>query len=323
MEDKNQTSTSTGASTGDTNQTPVVTNEVVAETPVITTSTSESVAVVTPVEETAPVIVAEVVPVTSAETVVVPETVVTPSVPVETSSRSAALKQYAIAFVVLLVMAGGVTYVLVQQGRIKIPSMFAKVVEMVHPAPAAAVVNGVKISMADYTKNKSQIEQSATQSGADLTSDTVKTQIKTQALDVLVNTEVLRQAATKDGVTVTDEQVKARYDEIVKSLQGEDKLNAKMTELGITKDGLMKDISSEILIQTYLAKAVDTSSIKISDEDIKAAYDQANANPDSKLPPLDKVKSAIEAQLKQGKEQELINAYIQKLRDAAKIETNV
>jgi hypothetical protein len=320
MEDKNQTSTATGASTGDTNQSTTATSNTVSEVVTTTTAVTESPTTATPTET--------VVAQTSTETPVsVPEMVSTPDVesaPVVASSpRSSALKQYAIAFGIVLVMAGGVTYVLIQQGRIQTPAVFAKVVDMVHPAPAAAVVNGVKISMADYIKNKTQVEQSATQSGVDIASDTVKAQIKTQALDVLINTEVLRQAAVKDGITVTDDQIKTRYDDIVKSLQGEDKLNAKMIELGITKEGLMKDISSEILIQTYLAKAVNTNDIKISDDDIKAAYDQANTNPDSKLPPLDKVKSAIEAQLKQAKQQQLINDFIQKLRDAAKIETNV
>jgi FKBP-type peptidyl-prolyl cis-trans isomerase (trigger factor) len=321
MEDKNQTNTATGVSAGTANNVPPHNPESVSEEAVVTADSS-----VTTTSEAATVVTTTGTPDADmpSAAAVSTDTESSTSVPGDAShSRAAVIKQYAIAFAVVLVMAAGVTYVLVQQGRVQVPALFAKAIELVRPVPAAAVVNGVTISMADYTKNKSQIEQSATQGGADLTNETVVAQIKTQALDVLINTEILRQAATKEGVTVTDEQIRARYDEIVTSLQGEDKLTAKMAELGITKEGLMKDISSEILIQAYLVKAVDTSSITISQDDIKAAYDQANANPDAELPPLDQVSSAIEAQLKQTKEQELINAHIQQLRDAAKVETNV
>ena len=299
MEDKNQTSASTGTGMGGT--TPVPATSDVSEA---VTSTNES-SFVTSADTASTSIASE------------------PVISVQPSNRSAVLKQYAIALLVVVVMAGGVTYVLIKQGRMNMPAVFAKVVELVHPAPPAAVVNGVKISMADYIKNKTQIEQSATQGGADLTKASVQAQIKTQALDVLINTEVLRQAAVKDGIKVTDDKVKARYDEIVKTLGDESKLAAKMTELGMTKDSLMKDISSEILIQDYLAKAVDTSSATVTPEEIKTAYDQANTNPAQKLPPLDKVSPQIEAQLKQTKQQDLITAYIQKLRAEAKIETNV
>jgi len=336
MEDKNQTGAATGASTGDVSESTVASTtstEVASSvaTPAVSVSTPDSSVVTSTADvataEPAPVTTSEPAPVSSEAPVSMPEATssVTPDITTDTTSstRAVVIKQYAIAFAVILIMASGVTYTLIQQGRIKTPAFVAKIVELVHPAPAAAVVNGVKIPMADYLKNKSQIEHSATQSGADLSNASIQSQIKSQALDVLVNTEILRQAAIKDGVKVTDDQVKARYDEIVKTLQGEDKLAAKMTELGMTKESLLKDIASEILIQSYLAKSVDTSSVKISDEDIKAAYDQANSNPDAKLPPLDKVKSAIEAQLKQTKEQELTNTFIQKLHDAAKIETNV
>jgi hypothetical protein len=335
MEENNQTNTNGAVPAGST--TPDA--EPVTSTPAVAVSEASTVevpvAVVEPVV-TAPSATPDVavtpvpVPVSVVEEVVVATPVaesvmVSEAAPTDTNAtalRSMMIKQYAIAIGVVVIMVGGVVYALVQQGRLELP-IIDKVTAMVIPTPAAAVVNGVKISMADYEKNKSQIEQSAVQSGADLKDATTIEQIKTQALDVLINTEILRQEATKAGVTVTQEQIDARYAEIVKSLQGEDKLAARMQELNITKESLMSDISSEILIQTYLAKAVDTSSVKITAEDIKATYDKANTNPDSKLPPLDQVSEAIEAQLKQTKEQELINAFIQTVRDAATIDIKV
>ena len=327
MEDKNQTNTTPSTSEG--NATPAVT----PATPVTVTDTPTAAPVVETVVPATPEVVAP-----APETVTVPEVVATPvadvavSTPAETvvaadsdtknALRKAMLQQYAIAFGIILVMGVGVAYVLEQQGRIE-THLFDKVTALVNPVPTAVVVNGVKIPLADYEKNKSQLEQAAEQSGTDVKSAEAQEQIKTQALDVLINTELLRQEAAKAGVTVTDEQVQARYDEIVAGLQGEDKLQARMAELGITKEGLLKDIAAEILIQAHLSKAIDTSSIKIDPKDIQAAYDQANTNPDSPLPPLDQVSSAIEAQLTQAQEQELIAKYLEKVRESATIEKKI
>jgi peptidyl-prolyl cis-trans isomerase SurA len=218
-------------------------------------------------------------------------------------------------------MGVGLLYVLEAQGRVN-TGVFATINELVNPAPAAAVVNGVKIPLATYEKNRAQIEQNAAGQGLTVTDDDVEAEISKQAIDVLVNTELLKQAAAKNGVVVTEEQIDARYDEIVASLGGEAALNAKMLELGISPESLQTDIRGEILIQAYLTQAVDLSVVKIDEAAIKTVYDQANT-PEANLPPLDEVRADIEAQLKSTQEQELVNAHIETLRTDAKIETNV
>lgn len=237
------------------------------------------------------------------------------------TKKSRALKQYAIAGVIVLLMGIGVLYVMEEQGRVK-TGVFATVNELIKPMPAAAVVNGVKIPLSTYEKNRAQIEKNATTQGLTVTDEAVKTEITKQAIDVLVNTELLKQAAAKADIKVTQEQIDTRYGEIVTSLGGEEALKAKMIELGITDESLQSDIKGEILIQGYLSKAVDLSKITVSEEDIKKVYDQANT-PGAKLPPLAEVKADIEAQLKSTKEQELVNTQIETLRKDAKIETKV
>lgn len=237
------------------------------------------------------------------------------------TKKSRALKQYAIAGVIVLLMGIGVLYVMEEQGRVK-TGVFATVNELIKPMPAAAVVNGVKIPLSTYEKNRAQIEKNATTQGLTVTDEAVKTGITKQAIDVLVNTELLKQAAAKADIKVTQEQIDTRYGEIVTSLGGEEALKAKMIELGITDESLQSDIKGEILIQGYLSKAVDLSKITVSEEDIKKVYDQANT-PGAKLPPLAEVKADIEAQLKSTKEQELVNTHIETLRKDAKIETKV
>lgn len=231
------------------------------------------------------------------------------------------LAQYGIATLVILIMGTGLVYALEQQGRIN-TGIFDKISSIVNPTPAAAIVNGEKITKADYEKNLLQLQNAATAQGADAADEAVQSEIKKQAIDVLVNTELLRQEARKDGSDVTPDQVEARYQEIVTSLGGVEALKAKMTELGITEESLRKDIEGEILIQGHLAKAVDTSSVAVSEAEVKAAYEQitATAGPAATIPPLAEIKTQLEAQIKTNKEQELVNAYITKIRETATIE---
>jgi peptidyl-prolyl cis-trans isomerase SurA len=237
------------------------------------------------------------------------------------NARKQMFIQYGIATLVILIIGGGLVYALEQQGRIH-TGIFDKITAVVNPAPAAAIVNGTKITKADYDKNLAQLQTAAEAQGADVKDASIQAEIKKQAIDVLVNTELLRQAAYAEGAMVTDDQVNARYEEIKSSIGGEEQLAAKMTELGITEPALRKDIEGEILIQGHLSKAVDTSKITVTEKELTDAYAQisSTATAGVTIPPLDEIKTQLEAQLKTNKEQELVNAYITKLREGASIE---
>lgn len=290
-------------------------------TPVDTTMpepSSNRESVVTNSNEVSTTSVAEVEASSTTPLVEVEPSTVEPSA---VASKKQFLMQYGIATLVVLVMGSGLAYALEQQGRIN-TGVFDAIGSVIKPAPLAAKVNGTGITLADYEKNLSQLNTAATQQGADIKNESIAQEIKTQAIDVLVNTELLRQEARKEGANVTKEDIEKRYQEIVTSIGGEEQLATKMTELGITKESLRKDIEGEILIQGHLASAVDTSEIKITDEDLKAAYAQISgtAGAGVTVPPLEEIKTQLEAQLKTNKEQELVNAYITTLREAAEIE---
>ncbi len=313
MQENNQTNDTPNTST-DVDVVPTSTTDTTTpavDTPVVTTNNS------TPSEQTT---VSET---TSTEVVTTTETPVTVSSGTATSSgvKKQMLIQYGIATLVILIIGAGLTYALEQQGRIN-TGVFDKITAIVNPAPAAAVVNGTKISKADYDKNLTQLQTAAEAQGADVTDAGIQTEIKKQAIDVLVNTELLRQAAYAEGAMVTDEQIDARYEEIKKSIGGTEQLAAKMTELGITEPALRKDIEGEILIQGHLSKAVDTSKITVTEKELTDAYAQISSTAATgvTIPPLEEIKTQLEAQLKTNKEQELVNAYITKLREGASIE---
>ncbi len=235
--------------------------------------------------------------------------------------RNRVIKQYVIATGIILVMGAGLLYALEEQGRVS-TGVFDSISALVQPTPAAAVVNGVKIPLTQYEKNREQLIQTATFQGLDPENDTIKTQINSQALDVLVNTELLRQAAVEAGITVSDADVDARYAEIVTTLGGEEQLTAKMTELNITPESLRTDIAGEILIKKHLDTAVDFGSVTLDPAEVQAVYDQANT-PGADIPPFAEVKDQIEAQIRTTKEQEVVGKYIETLKADATIETKI
>jgi peptidyl-prolyl cis-trans isomerase SurA len=216
-------------------------------------------------------------------------------------------------------MGGALWYMLEEQGRVK-TGFFDDIKSLVIAEPAAAKVNGTKIDLALYEKNYAQLVQGAAAQGLDANDPAVAAEMKKQSIDILVNSELLRQAATEAGVVVTDEQINGRYTELVQSQGDETKLVARMTELGITKESLLSDIKNEILIQTHLTAAVDTSKIVVTDEEVLALYNSVASNKDVQVPPLADVRPQIEQEIKFGKEQELISGYIETLKAKATIE---
>lgn len=228
-------------------------------------------------------------------------------------------KQYAIALVVVVLMGGGLWYVMEAQGRIQ-TGVFANIKAVFVPEPAAATVNGERLTVAQVERNKVQLKAAAQAQGADPSAPEIVAEIDKQALDLLINTEVLRQAAVAAGGSVAEADTEARYQEIVSQLGGEEALGAKMVELGLTTEGLRKDIAGEILIQEYLKTAIDSSALTVTEAEVLEFYNQVKAsNPD--VPVLDdEIKATIEKQLATQKEQELISDHLDSLRAQANIE---
>lgn len=299
--------------TNEQNKTPLTTPEGGEVTPTPTADTPS-----TPAPEVVTVTEAEV----RADVPEIPVTETTVADPA-IAARRAIIWQYAIATGIVLVMGAGLWYALEQQGRVD-TDVFGTIESYVMPEPAAVVVNGEKVTMALYEKNRTQLTAAATQQGLDPATPEVAEQITLQSMDLLVNTELLRQAAVAGGVEVTDEDIAARYDELVTSVGGEEALASRLAELGLTAEGLRSDIAGELLIQKHLEVAVDRSTIVVTDSDIETFYNGIAANDAAgELPPLDEVREQVREQLTFSKEQELITAYIETLRENATIEQKI
>lgn len=301
-----------------------------SDTAVTTSGTTDAPAVVatsTSTEQSAPV-VAEVLPAAVTETTTVAaETATTianstAAAVVKKSWCTPVVKQYGIAFLIVMLMGLALWYMLEEQGRVH-TGVFKNIKSLVMPEPIAVLVNGEKVPLSLYEKNYSQLVSQAGAQGMDAADTTVAEQIKQQTIDVLVNSALLRQAAVAAGIEVTEADINTRYQTIVESQGGEEGLTARMAELNITKESLMADIHDEILIQTHLNKAVDTSAITVTTEEVEALYKSVSSNPAIDVPPLEEVRPQIEQEIRFGKEQELIGAYIETLKKDATIEVRI
>lgn len=225
---------------------------------------------------------------------------------------------YVLAFVVVALIALGLWFVLEKDGRVS-TTTFAPITNYLKSNQAVALVNGVKITRLDYDSTLRQLTTNVTQQGLDVTDPAVQSDLKDQAIESLVNTEILRQSAVAAGGEVLPEDIDARYDQIESSIGGPEALAERMKELLVTKEMLLRDIENDLLIQAYLDKSVDRSAVTVSDDEVKALYDQVAAS-GNQLPPLKEIKDQVEAQIRFNKEQAQVSEYVDTLRKDATVE---
>jgi hypothetical protein len=232
--------------------------------------------------------------------------------------RAFNIKAYAGMVAAILIIAGGLLFVLEKEGRIN-TGLFSGLITKLEASKPAANVNGAVIPLSDFKSSLLQLNQMSAAQGMDVTDAALSDQLKTQAIDTLVNAELLRQAAVEAGMTVSEEEVEARFSEIRDGLGGAELLAAKMAEFGVTEASLRRDIENEFLIQDLFDSKFNREEIEVTDEEVYALYEQAGGEA-AGLPPLADIREQIEAQIVIDKEQAQIGVFIEELRSAAEIE---
>jgi peptidyl-prolyl cis-trans isomerase SurA len=228
---------------------------------------------------------------------------------------------YAGAAVVLAIIILGLLFVMNKQGRVNIP-IFDSIDNFSARQTAVATVNGVDISEYDFNVSVAQITVGAQAQGADLNDPELQNQINTQAMEMLVNTEILKQEAARRGVSVTEEDVTNRLTALEGEVGGADVLQERMTQFNIDNKTLRRDITNELTIQTLLDQVFEETDITVSDEEIDSLYTGAGGA-EAGLPPLAEVREQVIAQIRTGKEQEVVTTFIQTLRETATIEIKI
>jgi SurA N-terminal domain len=236
------------------------------------------------------------------------------STPREGKTSNKAIRTYALAGLVIVVMGLGLLFVLEQQGRVS-TGVFATLLDK--QGAAVAEVNDVKILQSDFESGLQQLLQEASAKGVDTTDAAVLAEYEKKALDTLVNGELLRQAALEAGLTATAEVIEARFSEIKEGVGGAEALAAKMAEFGITEKTLRRDIENEILIQQLLQTVLSEAEEEtLSEADIETYYEGLGGEA-AGIPPLAEIKDQLAQRIS---EERIVTKYIDDLREKATIE---
>ncbi len=243
-----------------------------------------------------------------------PTAVTVESSPTTETKPNLNLRRYLLAALAVLVLTGGLMFVLEKEGRIA-TGIFGDMKDM----SPVALVNGVKISREDYDSSMNQLLLMAAEQGADTTDSGVVASFSAQAIDTLVNGELLRQAAIEAGMEATAEAVDKRYGEIEAGLGGKEQLQARMVEFSISDETLRRDISNEILIQGLFDEKLTSDDTEITNEEIESFYTELGGE-EAGLPPLNEVVTELTEQIKINRQQEEVAIYLEELRAMAEIE---
>ena len=191
---------------------------------------------------------------------------------------------------------------------------------VVQPASAEAVatVNGQDVTRTQYDARYAQIVATVTAQGQSATTTAAETAIKNQAIDDLVTEALVMQAATKEGIKADDTAVNTQITQAKANFADTATYEKALSAQGFT-DATFKDaVSRTNIIQQYLKAHVNVSSATASAAEIKALYDQAVKN-DKTIPPLAQVKTQVENQIVQQKQQQLVTAFIQTLKASSTV----
>lgn len=226
---------------------------------------------------------------------------------------------YVIAVIAFVAIIAGVVYLMERDGRLA-TGIFVPSGEIA-PNATIAVVNDTKIKGSELATSIGQITISANQQGIDITDLVVQQNIRDQAVNMLVNTALLKEDAAERGIVITEEDVQTRIDALVQEVGGQEALDERMTALQIDEATLRRDVKTELIIQTLLDQVFADAGISVSEDEINEFYENAGGA-EAGLPPLAEVYDQVEAQVRSGKEQATLDAFIAELRADATITIN-
>lgn len=191
-----------------------------------------------------------------------------------------------------------------------------------------AVVNGEKISKADFTRiYEGQFQQISVQ--AQMSGQTVdQEQLRKQTAEGLVNTELLIQQAAKKKIFATSKDLDAALKDIAES----NKLEVKaffetMAKQGLDEEAVRAQLRTQLEVERLISKEV--GDFTPDEKELKAAYEvvkqQQATDPAAakSIPSFKEIKDELSQQLKLQKEASAVKTYVEKLRKDAKIEMNM
>jgi FKBP-type peptidyl-prolyl cis-trans isomerase (trigger factor) len=230
------------------------------------------------------------------------------SAPVKRNSR---MKTIIIAVVVILLLGIG-GYVAHSKGLLSTGVQHGKTV---------ATVNGAPIYQRDVDIRFNQLKDTYTQQGANITDPNIVATIKKQIVDEIVNEQLVLQDAQKQNITVTPAEVKSSLDQLAATAGSQDKLNAQITQFGMTQADLQETVKRNLILQKYIDQYTAKQNITVSEAEIAQTYAAAiKGQPATTTPALKDVHDKVEQTVRNQKVAQLILALVNQLKQNAKVQ---
>ena len=136
----------------------------------------------------------------------------------------------------------------------------------------AALVNGVAISMEQYTKELNVQLARVSQQGQQISDDQMAA-MKKNILDSLIEREVLYQQSQKVGIQVSDQKVDDQLAGIKKRFPNETEYKNALSKMNLSEDEVKVQIKRGLSIRDLIDQQI-TSKVVINVEESKAYYDK-------------------------------------------------
>ena len=105
---------------------------------------------------------------------------------------------------------------------------------------------------------------------------------------------------------------------------GEENFAAQLTITGITREQLADNMKNELLIRQLVEQETNLTTVEVTDDELRGAYDLAIAGSDATTTPsFEDVSEVLRAQLLQQKSSAIVEAYISDLKASATIVNNL
>jgi hypothetical protein len=181
-----------------------------------------------------------------------------------------------------------------------------------------ATVNGAPITSRQLSLAELQV---ASEQGITATSTAAQAEFQSPALDLLIGQVLLEQAAEQAGVMGSSTAVTAQLAAAKAGFSTQSEYEQALAAHGMTEADLRTQISTNLLINTYLDQHLNLLTATATDAEIQAAYNLVSSQQSGKtpVPPLAQVRPQVAQMVVQQKQQQSVDAYVAQLRSAATI----
>lgn len=183
------------------------------------------------------------------------------------------------------------------------------------------VVNDEEVMGKVYNSVARQLESSMATQGTDVSEEENAKTLKDQAINVIVGNKLILQDAAAKGHEADDAAVKERLEELKGQFESEEAMKEALKQSGFTLEDIENQLREQITYETYVAKELKTE--EITDEELKAAYEQFTSTSEEEAPPMEEMEPMIRQSLEQQKSQEAITKQIEELKKDAEIDVKI